>query len=47
MDGNATIITEGAANAPFYLAQGDECDVFTAPPDHRLPVRLNGPTGCG
>ncbi len=38
---------EGGAAAPFYLPQGDECDVFAAAAAHRLPVLLKGPTGCG
>ena len=37
----------GAANAPFYLAQSDECDVFEAAHANELPVLLKGPTGCG
>lgn len=45
MDG--TFNTKGAADAPFYLAQGDECDVFAAAAARRLPVLLKGPTGCG
>ncbi len=45
MDG--TFNAKGAADAPFYLAQGDECDVFAAAAAHRLPVLLKGPTGCG
>ena len=45
MDGSH-IRTEGAT-APFYLPQGDECDVFAAAAAHRLPVLLKGPTGCG
>ncbi len=35
------------ADAPFYLAQGDECDVFAAAHANRLPLLLKGPTGCG
>ncbi|MEY8096665.1 CbbQ/NirQ/NorQ/GpvN family protein [Falsihalocynthiibacter sp. S25ZX9] len=37
----------GAANAPFYLPQGDECAVFEAAAAHDLPLLLKGPTGCG
>ncbi len=37
----------GASDAPFYLAQADECDVFTAAHANNLPVLLKGPTGCG
>jgi nitric oxide reductase NorQ protein len=35
------------AEAPFYLPQGDECEVFATAFAHRLPVLLKGPTGCG
>lgn len=35
------------ADAPFYLPQGDECDVFEAAHADALPVLLKGPTGCG
>ena len=37
----------GAADAPFYLPQGDEVSVFEAAAARRLPVLLKGPTGCG
>ena len=43
MDG--TLIEGGAA--PFYLPQGDECDVFAAAHRACLPLLLKGPTGCG
>lgn len=45
MDG--TFERKGAADAPFYLPQGDECDVFAAACTNRLPLLLKGPTGCG
>lgn len=35
------------ADAPFYLPQGDECDVFAAAYAKSLPLLLKGPTGCG
>ena len=35
------------AEAPFYLAQGDECDVFALAYANELPLLLKGPTGCG
>lgn len=38
---------KGAADAPFYLPQGDECEVFAAAHANDLPVLLKGPTGCG
>ncbi|AVO38634.1 CbbQ/NirQ/NorQ/GpvN family protein [Pukyongiella litopenaei] len=40
-------LTEGAADAPFYLEQGDECALFEAASANNLPVLLKGPTGCG
>ena len=39
--------TEGAAKAPFYLPQGDECEAFLAAAEADLPVLLKGPTGVG
>jgi len=45
MDGQ-TDIGEGAA-APFYLPQGDECEVFATAHARGLPLLLKGPTGCG
>src|SRR5690606_8820891 len=45
MDGSH--ILKGAADAPFYLPQGDEIRVFEAAAARRLPVLLKGPTGCG
>lgn len=45
---NAHVNTlKGAADAPFYLPQGDEVEVFAAAAAHDLPVLLKGPTGCG
>ena len=40
------MIREGAS-APFYLPQGDECEVFSAAHANGLPLLLKGPTGCG
>ena len=34
-------------DAPFYLPQGNEVEIFTAAYCKRLPVMLKGPTGCG
>ena len=45
MDGTQNL--KATAHAPFYLPQGDECEVFRAAYDNRLPVLLKGPTGCG
>jgi nitric oxide reductase NorQ protein len=36
-----------ADNAPWYLPQGDEEALFEAAYRARLPVLLEGPTGCG
>ena len=35
------------AEEPYYLATGNECDVFEACHTRGLPVMLKGPTGCG
>jgi len=32
---------------PFYQAQADEVELYTAAFDARLPVMVKGPTGCG
>ncbi len=45
MDG--TYQLKGAADAPFYLPQGDEVAVFEAAHANGLPMLLKGPTGCG
>ncbi|MDM7255995.1 MAG: CbbQ/NirQ/NorQ/GpvN family protein, partial [Paracoccus sp. (in: a-proteobacteria)] len=44
---NAMTNLKGAADAPFYLPQGDEIAVFEAAAANALPVLLKGPTGCG
>ncbi len=43
---HAVQIKEGAA-APFYLPQGDECDIFKVAYRNQMPLLLKGPTGCG
>ena len=45
MDGSYDL--KGAADAPFYLPQGDECEIFAAAFKNTLPLLLKGPTGCG
>ncbi|WP_333795260.1 CbbQ/NirQ/NorQ/GpvN family protein [Hyphomicrobium sp.] len=35
------------AQAPFYLPQADECDVFEAAYRNQMPLLIKGPTGCG
>ena len=32
---------------PFYLPEGDECDIFEHAFRNHLPLLLKGPTGCG
>lgn len=32
---------------PYYVAQGDEIELFNAAFDSKIPVLLKGPTGCG
>jgi nitric oxide reductase NorQ protein len=41
------IETHRIAAEPFYLAAGDEIQVFDAAYRLKLPVMLKGPTGCG
>ncbi len=33
--------------APFYAAQGQECELFAQAHAARLPLLIKGPTGCG
>ncbi|QRZ13373.1 CbbQ/NirQ/NorQ/GpvN family protein [Paracoccus methylovorus] len=47
MNAHAKTERKGAADAPFYLPQGDEVAVFEAAAANDLPVLLKGPTGCG
>ncbi|THD85517.1 CbbQ/NirQ/NorQ/GpvN family protein [Aliigemmobacter aestuarii] len=47
MEMDGTLNLKGAADAPFYLPQADECDVFAAAAARNLPILLKGPTGCG
>lgn len=35
------------ASKPFYVASGNEVELFETAYDARLPVMLKGPTGCG
>lgn len=37
----------GAEPPPFYVPQGDECEVFARAWACRLPLLIKGPTGCG
>jgi nitric oxide reductase NorQ protein len=36
-----------AAEAPWYRAVGDECEIFEQAYQLRTPLLLKGPTGCG
>lgn len=42
-----TVHQTKGAEAPFYLPQGDECELFRAAHRSRMPLLLKGPTGCG
>ena len=44
---NAQVKLQEGAEAPFYLPQADECDIFEAAFRHDLPLLLKGPTGVG
>lgn len=33
--------------APYYQAQGQECELFERAWSHQLPLLIKGPTGCG
>lgn len=37
----------GVLREPFYLATGDEVELFRTAYEQRIPVLLKGPTGCG
>ncbi len=43
----AVQLSEEGTPVPFYLPQGDECDVFRAAYRNQMPLLLKGPTGCG
>src|SRR5690349_23232630 len=34
-------------HAPYYVAIGDELEIFSSCHERGLPVMLKGPTGCG
>ena len=36
-----------SADLPYYQPTGDECALFEHAYNHRLPLLLKGPTGCG
>lgn len=35
------------SETPFYQPIADECTLFEYAYDHKLPMLLKGPTGCG
>lgn len=43
--GESTAQAQGSL--PFYRAQADETELFEAAYQHRLPLLIKGPTGCG
>lgn len=43
----AVHLSEEGTSVPFYLPQGDECDIFRAAYRSQMPLLLKGPTGCG
>ena len=43
----AVHLSEKVTPVPFYLPQGNECDVFRAAYRQQMPLLLKGPTGCG
>ena len=43
----AVHLSEKVTPVPFYLPQGNECDVFRAAYRRQMPLLLKGPTGCG
>lgn len=40
-------LSKEGTDVPFYLPQGDECEVFEAAHRNQMPLLLKGPTGCG
>ncbi|HRN89483.1 CbbQ/NirQ/NorQ/GpvN family protein [Hyphomicrobium sp.] len=43
----AVQLSEEGTSVPFYLPQGDECEIFRAAYHKQMPLLLKGPTGCG
>jgi nitric oxide reductase NorQ protein len=50
-DRDASVVHNGVRHptdeAPYYVATGDEIEIFTMCHERSLPVMLKGPTGCG
>lgn len=47
MTKQTTIKQTAISTEPFYLATGDEIEIFTAAAEQRIPVLLKGATGTG
>ncbi|AEI95099.1 CbbQ/NirQ/NorQ/GpvN family protein [Roseobacter litoralis] len=47
MNMQSPTLGKGAADAPFYMPQGSECELFEAAYETNMPLLLKGPTGCG
>lgn len=43
----AEVETGGGHAPPFYVAQGNECELFQHCHEKSLPLLIKGPTGCG
>lgn len=41
------MLSQACETAPFYAAQGRECELFAQAHAARLPLLIKGPTGCG
>ena len=39
--------TEATTDAPFYLPQANEVELFSRAYHNQLPLLIKGPTGCG
>jgi nitric oxide reductase NorQ protein len=47
MSDSAEAVSHSDGDLPFYRSVGDECELFRHAWEHRLPLLLKGPTGCG
>src|SRR5512145_2136832 len=41
------MLSQACETAPYYAAQGRECELFAQAHAARLPLLIKGPTGCG
>jgi nitric oxide reductase NorQ protein len=44
---SARQLVQGGGDAPRYIAQSDECEIFELAWRSQLPLLIKGPTGCG